>query len=83
MNPSANQKLDLDRLRQQDPSEFTAFVHQYQRMVLGMAQSLGLSGADCDDTAAETFTIAYRALRNFAAIRNSPRGCTALAIAPR
>ncbi len=65
MTPATNEKLDLERLRRQDADEFTRFVHAYQRFVLGMAQSLGLSGADCDDTAAETFAVAYRALPQF------------------
>jgi RNA polymerase sigma-70 factor, ECF subfamily len=60
-----NEKLDLDRLRRQDAREFARLVAVYQRFVLGMAQSLGLSGADCDDAAAETFAIAYRALPKF------------------
>jgi RNA polymerase sigma-70 factor, ECF subfamily len=59
------QPLDLDRLRRQDEREFTAFVAAYQRLVAGLGQSMGLSGADCDDLAAETFAMAYRALPNF------------------
>jgi RNA polymerase sigma-70 factor (ECF subfamily) len=59
------QPLDLNRLRRQDEREFTAFVTAYQRLVTGLGQSMGLSDADCDDLAAETFAMAYRALPNF------------------
>ena len=59
------QPLDLNRLRKQEEREFTAFVAAYQRLVAGLGQSMGLSGADCDDLAAETFAMAYRALPNF------------------
>ncbi len=65
MDLSADEKLDLSLLRRQDAREFARFVGVYQRFVLGMAKSLGLSGADCEDAAAETFAIAYRALPKF------------------
>ena len=65
MTSTPEQPLDLDRLRHQDEREFTAFVAAYQRLVAGLGQSMGLSNADCDDLAAETFAMAYRALPNF------------------
>jgi RNA polymerase sigma-70 factor, ECF subfamily len=60
-------ELDLARLRRQDPGEFTRFVQLHERLVLGLFQTLGLSGANSDDAAAETFALAYRALPNFRA----------------
>jgi RNA polymerase sigma-70 factor (ECF subfamily) len=59
------QPLDLQRLRKQDEREFTAFVAAHQNLVAGLGQTMGLSGADCDDLAAETFAMVYRALPNF------------------
>jgi RNA polymerase sigma-70 factor (ECF subfamily) len=65
-NPVDN-KLDVGRLRQQDVEEFARFVSAHQQLVLGLCQTLGLAPADCDDAAAETFAMAYRALPKFRA----------------
>ncbi|MGN6369659.1 MAG: RNA polymerase sigma factor [Phycisphaerae bacterium] len=65
MTSVPEQPLDLERLRRQEEREFSAFVGAYQRLVFGLGQSMGLSGADCDDLAAETFAMAYRALPGF------------------
>ncbi|HUO10642.1 MAG TPA: sigma-70 family RNA polymerase sigma factor [Phycisphaerae bacterium] len=65
MTSTPEQPLDLHRLRQQDEREFAAFVAAHQHLVAGLGQAMGLSGADCDDLAAETFAMAYRALPNF------------------
>jgi RNA polymerase sigma-70 factor (ECF subfamily) len=59
--------LDLERLRRQDVGEFTRFVRAHEHFVLGLCQSLGLAPADCDDAAAETFALAYKALPGFRA----------------
>jgi RNA polymerase sigma-70 factor (ECF subfamily) len=59
--------LDLERLRRQDVEEFTRFVRGHEQFVLGLCQTLGLTAADCDDAAAETFALAYRALPGFRA----------------
>jgi len=61
----AADNLDLDLLRRRDAGEFTRFVKAHERLVLGLCQSLGLSDADRDDAAAETFAIAYRGLATF------------------
>ncbi len=58
-------RLDLELLRKRDANEFTRFVRQHERLVLGLCQSLGLSPADREDAAAETFAIAYRGLDQF------------------
>ncbi len=55
----------VDRLRAQDPAAFAALVAEHQRAVMGLGQSLGLSGADLDDAAAEAFAAVYRALPTF------------------
>lgn len=57
--------LDVASLRRQDAVEFRRLVEQHQRIVLGLAQSLGLRGADADDAAAETFAQVYRSLPGF------------------
>jgi RNA polymerase sigma-70 factor (ECF subfamily) len=64
---SAEVNLDLERLRRQDVGEFTRFVGAYEHFVLGLCQTLGLTPADCDDAAAETFALAYKALPGFRA----------------
>jgi RNA polymerase sigma-70 factor (ECF subfamily) len=65
VTPAVEDKLDIERLRKQDSAEFTRFVRRHEKLVLGLAQSLGLSAADCEDAAAETFAVAYRALPSF------------------
>jgi RNA polymerase sigma-70 factor (ECF subfamily) len=62
--PAAD-KLDLELLRRRDGGEFGRFVRCYEGFVLGLCQTLGLSSADRDDAAAETFAIAYRGLEQF------------------
>jgi RNA polymerase sigma-70 factor (ECF subfamily) len=59
--------LDVERLRRQDVGEFTRFVRAHEHFVLGLSQSLGLTPADCDDAAAETFALAFKALPGFRA----------------
>jgi len=59
--------LDLGRLRRQDVDEFTRFVHAHEQFVMGLCQTLGLAPADCDDAAAETFALAFKALPGFRA----------------
>jgi RNA polymerase sigma-70 factor (ECF subfamily) len=61
----AADKLNLDLLRRRDAAEFTRFVRMHERLVLGLCQSLGLTPADREDAAAETFAIAYRGLATF------------------
>ena len=65
MGPSADDKLEVDLLRQRNPDAFTRFVKRHQRIVLGLCQTMGLSDADCDDAAAEVFAAAYCALPGF------------------
>jgi RNA polymerase sigma-70 factor (ECF subfamily) len=54
-----------DRRQSQDPAPFAALVAEHQRAVMGLGQSLGLSGADLDDAAAEAFAAVYSALPSF------------------
>jgi RNA polymerase sigma-70 factor (ECF subfamily) len=61
-NPS---QIDLHALRRQEAAAFACLVDAHQRIVLGLGQSLGLSGADLDDAAAEVFAAVYRALPSF------------------
>jgi RNA polymerase sigma-70 factor (ECF subfamily) len=56
---------DLPRLRQRNAAAVTALVQRYQRLVLGLAHSLGFSGADQEDAAAEVFANVYVALPGF------------------
>jgi RNA polymerase sigma-70 factor (ECF subfamily) len=55
----------LAALRRQDSAAFSQLVATHQRMVLGLAQSMGLRGADLEDAAAEAFAAVYRALPKF------------------
>lgn len=55
------------RLRAREPAAFTWLVAHCERIVLGLAQALGLHGADLDDAAADVFLAVYRALPSFEA----------------
>ena len=57
---------DLDSLRRREEDAFTWLVNQHRSLVLALGRSLGLSGADLDDAAAETFAAIYTALPGFA-----------------
>lgn len=57
---------DLDSLRRRDEGAFTWLVNQHRSLVMALGRSLGLSGADLDDAAAETFAAIYTALPGFA-----------------
>lgn len=59
--------IDLQQLQRQDADAFADLVARHQNVVLGLAQSLGLRGADLDDAAAESFAAIYRALPRFQA----------------
>ena len=54
-----------ERLRRREPQAFAQLVADQQSIVLGLCQSLGLSGQDIDDAAAEVFANVYRALPRF------------------
>src|SRR5947199_8971602 len=56
---------DVGRLRLQEAKAFEQLVRQHQGVVAGLAQSLGLRGADVDDAAAEEFAQVYRSLPSF------------------
>ena len=58
---------ELPLLRVGDPAAFARLVKNHQGLILGLCQSMGLSGADADDAAAEAFAAVYRALPGFAA----------------
>jgi RNA polymerase sigma-70 factor (ECF subfamily) len=56
---------DVALLRRQDADAFSRLVAEQQRVVMGLAQSMGLRGADLDDAAAEAFVAVYKALPSF------------------
>jgi len=60
-----DQGPDVGRLRRQDAGAFEQLVRQHQGIVAGLAQALGLRGADVDDAASEAFAQVYRALPSF------------------
>lgn len=60
-----DQGPDVARLRRQEAGAFEQLVRRHQAVVAGLAQSLGLRGADLDDAAAEAFAQVYRALPSF------------------
>lgn len=64
MNESAREPLNVGDPRQQ-PEAFARLVADHEGIVLGLGQSLGLSGADLDDAVAEAFADVYRALPTF------------------
>lgn len=51
--------------RSQHPAAFAELVAEHRATVMGLGQSLGLSGPDLDDAAAEAFAAVYRALPSF------------------
>jgi RNA polymerase sigma-70 factor (ECF subfamily) len=55
----------LHQLQQRNAEAFRWLVEQHQSLVLALGQTMGLSGADLDDAAAEVFAHAYRALPRF------------------
>lgn len=61
---SATQR-DLAPLIRQDAEAFRLLVAEYQSTVAGLAQSLGLAGADIDEAVADVFVNIYRALPGF------------------
>jgi len=65
--PISLDESTLAALRRQDAEAFSQLVESHQRIVLGLAQSMGLRGADLDDAAAEAFAAVYRALPKFEA----------------
>lgn len=60
-----DQAPDVGRLRRREAGAFEQLVRQHQGVVAGLAQSLGLRGADVDDAAAEAFAQVYRSLPSF------------------
>ncbi len=65
MRETEREPPPLDRLRQRDEAAFTWLVNEHQSLVLALGQSLGLSGPDLDDAAAEVFAGIYQALPRF------------------
>lgn len=62
---SEQSELPLEALRRRDAEVFAMLVERHQGVVLGLAQALGLRGADLDDAAAEVFANVFRALPRF------------------
>jgi len=58
-------EIPIEPLRRRDPAAFERLVRRHEPVVLGLCQSMGLSGADMDDAAAEVFANVFRALPNF------------------
>jgi RNA polymerase sigma-70 factor (ECF subfamily) len=65
VSDSANEDCDLEELRQQDFDAFAALVAGHQSVVLGLCRSMGLHGADIEDTAADVFANVFRSLPTF------------------
>ncbi len=57
--------VSLERLRRRDHDAFTQLVQDHQRLVLGLAQSMGFKGADLDETATEVFSEVFLSLPRF------------------
>lgn len=55
----------LESLRRRDDDAISWLVNEHQALVLGLAQSMGLRGADLEDAAAEVFAHVYRAVPGF------------------
>jgi len=65
VNGSASEDGSLETLRQQDFDTFAALVAEHQPVVLGLCRSMGLRGADVEDTAADVFANVFRSLPTF------------------
>jgi RNA polymerase sigma factor (sigma-70 family) len=59
------QKRCLERIRAQDSEAFAALVNDHQKAVLGLCQSMGLRGADIEQTAMDVFANVFRAIPTF------------------
>ena len=60
-------EIPLEPLRRREPAAFELLVRRHEPIVLGLCQSMGLSGPDIDDAAAEVFANVFRSLPNFEA----------------
>jgi len=56
---------DLQRLRRQDFDTVARLVAEHQGVVVGLCRTMGLRGADVEDTAADVFANVYLALPKF------------------
>jgi RNA polymerase sigma-70 factor, ECF subfamily len=52
-------------LRKREPAAFAELVHSHERIVSGLGQSIGLSGAELEDAVAEVFAAVFLALPKF------------------
>jgi RNA polymerase sigma-70 factor (ECF subfamily) len=57
--------MDIASLRAGDSAAFAELVRQYQGRIFGLCQSVGLRGADIDQTASDIFAAVYLALPSF------------------
>lgn len=57
--------ININALKEGDEKTFALFVSAYQDMVFACCRSTGLSGADVEDAASETFLAAYRSIHRF------------------
>ena len=55
----------VESLKQGDEAAFALFVNTYQEMVFACCRSAGLSEADIEDAASETFLAAFRSIHRF------------------
>ncbi len=60
-----DENLNIAALRRGDPKAFAGLVERHGPVVLGLCQSMGLRGADCDDAAAEVFAAVFRSIPRF------------------
>ena len=58
-------EICIESLKKGDEKVFALFVKTYQGMVFACCRSTGLSGADIEDAASETFLAAYRSIHRF------------------
>ena len=58
-------EISIESLKKRDEKAFALFVNTYQEMVFACCRSAGLSGADIEDAASETFFAAFRSIHRF------------------
>jgi RNA polymerase sigma factor (sigma-70 family) len=58
-------EICIESLKKGDEKAFVLFVSTYQDMVVACCRSAGLTGADIEDAASETFFAAFRSIHRF------------------
>jgi RNA polymerase sigma-70 factor (ECF subfamily) len=66
VNPAdVEPEIPIEPLRRREPAAFERLIRRHEPVVLGLCQSMGMTGPDMDDAAAEVFANVLRALPNF------------------